>query len=358
MQRTYTTTIALRAPLKPPSSHNLDHICRQLAENQKMRTATQKSSTSEPALIHHPATTTTTTTTLYQIKQNGLSQHNEPLIIAAANAVGTTQANSKYTPWPTGAIITDITSTPGELETFSFGFRNVLGITSYISQRTRPETLVHNSMLASKQSNPNANDYQLLKHLVKYLYTTRKLRQHLKRNDTQSRGGIAQQLRIIATCDSDYAGCPITRRRMSGLDITLNIHNDDTFPLQTSIPILSRAKRQETVSNSSNEGELKSAIAAAKVLVYLQNVLEFVEPNLAVPRLYCDNKGAIHMAHGIGKRKRSKHIDVKHFYIRELISNGKITLHHIDADDNVSDAMTKSLGKNKFLKFRGLLNVK
>jgi hypothetical protein len=213
-------------------------------------------------------------------------------------------------------------------------------------------------MLASKQSNPNANDYQLLKHLVKYLYTTRKLRQHLKRNDTQSRGGIAQQLRIIATCDSDYAGCPITRRRMSGLDITLNIHNDDTFPLQTSIPILSRAKRQETVSNSSNEGELKSATAAAKVLVYLQSVLEFVEPNLAVPRLYCDNKGAIHMAHGIGKRKRSKHIDVKHFYIRELISNGKITLHHIDADDNVSDAMTKSLGKNKFLKFRGLLNVK
>ena len=291
-------------------------------------------------------------------EQNGLSQHNEPLIIAAANAVGITQANPKYTPWPTGAIITDITSTPGELETFSFGFRNVLGITSYISQRTRPETLVHNSMLASKQSNPNANDYQLLKHLVKYLYTTRKLRQHLKRNDTQSRGGIAQQLRIIATCDSDYAGCPITRRCMSGLDITLNIHNDDTFPLQTSIPILSRAKRQETVSNSSNEGELKSAIAAAKVLVYLQNVLEFVEPNLAVPRLYCDNKGAIHMAHGIGKRKRSKHIDVKHFYIRELISNGKITLHHIDTDDNVSDAMTKSLGKNKFLKFRGLLNVK
>jgi hypothetical protein len=111
------------------------------------------------------------------------------------------------------------------------------------------------------------------------------------------------------------------------------------------------------VSTSVNEGELKSATAGAKTLVYLDSVLKFMDDNTDTPRLHCDNKGAIAIAHGTGKRKRSKHIDIKHFYIRELIKERKLSLHHVSTDDNVSDAMTKSLGRTKFNKFRTLLGV-
>jgi len=65
-----------------------------------------------------------------------------------------------------------------------------------------------------------------------------------------------------------------------------------------------------------------------------------------------DNEGVIAIAHGIGRTRRSKHIEVKHFYIRELIQNNMITLHSIDTHDNVADAMTKSLGKIKSRKIQ------
>ena len=244
----------------------------------------------------------------------------------------------------------------------------MVGIVSYVSQRTRPEILVHCSQLQSKQANTNRNDFQLLKHLVKYLYTTRHLRQCIERTDEPSRGGHAptsrgghapsQRIRLNAACDSDYGGCPVTRKCMSRLNVTLNDSNDITFPLQTSIPVLSRAKRQATVSTSVNEGELKSATQAAKTLIFLQAIIDFVDEDVDTPRVHCDNMGAIAIARGIGKRKRSKHIDIKHFYIRELITNCKLTLHHVDTDNNVSDAMTKSLGKTKFLNFRDLLKIR
>ena len=285
--------------------------------------------------------------------------HNEPLIRAAAAATGVTHANPKYTPFPPGATITDAASNPQEADEHAWGFRNVLGILSWISQHTRPDIQFHITSLASKQASPNKTDYQLLKRVVKYANTTKHYKQSLERSDAYSRGGppSERRLRLSGMVDSDYGGCPVTRKCMSGLHITLNDTTDLIFPLQTSVPIISKANRQPTVSTSVNEGELKSATAGAKTLVYLDSVLKFMDDNIDTPRLYCDNKGAIAIAHGTGKRKRSKHIDIKHFYIRELIKERKLSLHHVSTDDNVSDAMTKSLGRTKFNKFRTLLGV-
>lgn len=297
--------------------------------------------------------------TSYEATSRGLLMHNEPLIRAAAAATGVTHANPKYTPFPPGATITDAASNPQEADEHAWGFRNVLGILSWISQHTRPDIQFHITSLASKQASPNKTDYQLLKRVVKYANTTKHYKQSLERSDAYSRGGppSERRLRLSGMVDSDYGGCPVTRKCMSGLHITLNDTTDLIFPLQTSVPIISKANRQPTVSTSVNEGELKSATAGAKTLVYLDSVLKFMDDNIDTPRLYCDNKGAIAIAHGTGKRKRSKHIDIKHFYIRELIKERKLSLHHVSTDDNVSDAMTKSLGRTKFNKFRTLLGV-
>jgi hypothetical protein len=56
------------------------------------------------------------------------------------------------------------------------------------------------------------------------------------------------------------------------------------------------------------------------------------------PRSYCNNKRAIAIAHRIEKRKENKYTDIKHFI--GLINQGKLSLHHVDIDDNVSNAMT------------------
>jgi hypothetical protein len=291
---------------------------------------------------------------------NGFQLDNEPLIKAATEMVGVTNANPKHTPWPSGAEITNDAPIPEEVNRYAWGYRNVLGIASYIAQRTRFDILIHMSLLASKQSNPNNNDYILLKNVVKYLNTTKRLRLAIERPEQQSRGGTSllnAPLKIVAQCDSDYANCPLTRRSVSGMFFTLNHANDNEAPFTTGIPITASAKRQTTVSTSVNEAELKAATIAAKQLVFLHSILKFIDPTAETPSLHSDSAGAIAIANGTGKRRRSKHIDVRHFYVRELVSSNQIHLHHVGTNDNVSDAMTKPLGRIKFLDFRQKLNI-
>eukprot|EP00253_Pinus_taeda_P027225 PITA_27225 len=54
---------------------------------------------------------------------------------------------------------------------------------------------------------------------------------------------------------------------------------------------------------------------------------------------------------------RSKHIDIKYHYIRDMVQRGAIRLQHIDTDEQVADILTKPLGKVKFFTFRERLGV-
>jgi len=49
---------------------------------------------------------------------------------------------------------------------------------------------------------------------------------------------------------------------------------------------------------------------------------------------------------------RTKHIDVRHFWVRELVEAGTIRMQHIDTDKNVADFLTKPLTGEKFRTFR------
>eukprot|EP00253_Pinus_taeda_P004112 PITA_04112 len=54
---------------------------------------------------------------------------------------------------------------------------------------------------------------------------------------------------------------------------------------------------------------------------------------------------------------RSKHIDIRYHYIRDMVQRGAIRLQHIDTDEQVADILTKPLRKVKFLTFRERLGV-
>eukprot|EP00253_Pinus_taeda_P030695 PITA_30695 len=56
-------------------------------------------------------------------------------------------------------------------------------------------------------------------------------------------------------------------------------------------------------------------------------------------------------------RDRSKHIDIKYHFIRDMVQRGAIRLHHIGTDEQAADILTKPLGKVKFLDFREQLGV-
>jgi len=70
-----------------------------------------------------------------------------------------------------------------------------------------------------------------------------------------------------------------------------------------------------------------------------------------------DNQGSIFIASNPVTEKRSKHIDIRYHYIREVIDRGFAVVYFIDGDDNPADLLTKNLGRVKFQKFRAVLGL-
>ena len=63
--------------------------------------------------------------------------------------------------------------------------------------------------------------------------------------------------------------------------------------------------------------------------------------------IYCDNKAAVNLTENGTYSARTKHISIRHHFVRELASSGKINVQHINTDEMVTDIFTKALPSPK-----------
>ena len=64
--------------------------------------------------------------------------------------------------------------------------------------------------------------------------------------------------------------------------------------------------------------------------------------------LYCDIAATLHAPGNRSSSPRTKHIALRFFYIRELVSEGSISINYISTDNNTADIGTKHLNKHRF----------
>jgi hypothetical protein len=139
---------------------------------------------------------------------------------------------------------------------------------------------------------------------------------------------------LIGYCDADYAGDMETRRSTTGYCFKLL----GSAVSWTSI-------RQSTVATSTCEAEYMALAEAAKETIWLNRMLQelsFINKDKPT-QLYCDNQGTLALAGYPAHHKRSKHIDIRYHYIREMVDNGHITIHHVGTQDQAADMLTKPL---------------
>jgi hypothetical protein len=67
--------------------------------------------------------------------------------------------------------------------------------------------------------------------------------------------------------------------------------------------------------------------------------------------IYADNQGSLALAKNPVYHARTKHIDVQHHFIRNLVEEGDVELKYVHTSDNVADVLTKPLPKGKHWKF-------
>ena len=64
--------------------------------------------------------------------------------------------------------------------------------------------------------------------------------------------------------------------------------------------------------------------------------------------IYCDNTSAINISKNPVQHSRTKHIEIRHHFIRELVDIDTFTLEFIHIDDQKADLFTKPLDSKRF----------
>ena len=94
------------------------------------------------------------------------------------------------------------------------------------------------------------------------------------------------------------------------------------------------------------------AVAVQDVL-YLRSLLEEMGVKLeGATVIQEDNQSCIKMCKNPVMQKRTKHIDIKHHFVRERVEDGTVELRYCATEDMCADLMTKTLAKSKLEKHR------
>lgn len=113
-----------------------------------------------------------------------------------------------------------------------------------------------------------------------------------------------------------------------------------------------------TVAMSSTEAEYKALSHATREAIWLCRILGElgVRHDNSTP-IFCDNQGCTQLARNHVFHAKTKHIEVHHHYIRDMLSRGEIDVILCRTNEQSADVFTKPLSKDKFQKFRSHLGL-
>ena len=110
---------------------------------------------------------------------------------------------------------------------------------------------------------------------------------------------------------------------------------------------------QKFVALSSTEADYMATNQASCEALWLCKLLvNLFGQELNPTVIYCDNQNCIQLFENPIFHDRSKHIEIRYHFIRDYIQRGAVTLQYISTDELVTNILTKSLGRGKFVFFK------
>jgi reverse transcriptase-like protein len=259
------------------------------------------------------------------------------------------------------------TSTEEIAEMRSVPYRQAIGSLMYLANCTRPDMLHAVNLAAQFSQNPGAIHWRAVMQILRYLCGTTELglkfdgnmgKNSFTHSDASSAQSASVESPLVIYADANWGSCKDSRRSTTGWLIQLGNCWIDWS-----------CHKQATVALSSCEAEYMAVTASTQGAMWMSQLLHEIgfmrwicggasSPSSTispVPLIYSDNKSAIAMAQNDSLHSRSKHIDIKHHFIREQIEKKFIQIQWISTHQQVADILTKTLQPRTFIKFRDLL---
>lgn len=216
-------------------------------------------------------------------------------------------------------------------------FRSATAIINFLVQWSRPDCCNAVRELARQMSAPRQAHMIALHSLIRYVTSTENRGWTLIPDDVWN-GEQEYEFEISGRADSNYAANTDDRRSVTGGRTFLN-----------QCPIIVRSSTQKTVSLSVTEAEQNAGVTTAQDMMFVLRLLEGLGLKVKLPMiLEMDNKGAVYLANNWSVGGRTRHIDVKSHYLRELKEQGLLIIKHIPGELNEADICTKNTPRKVF----------
>ena len=217
-------------------------------------------------------------------------------------------------------------------------YQAVVGSLLYLSTKTRPDIAYAVSRVTRFCAKPTVEHWTAVKRILRYLKGTSNLGL-LYREDTPAE--------ITGYSDADWAGDVGDRKSTSGYVFLLG-----------GATISWKSSKQTCVALSTAEAEYVALSAAAQEAVWLQQLTsDLLKKRIREITILEDNQSTICLAKNHQVHGRTKHIDIKYHFIRDLVDAGRIKLTYCTSEDMVADMLTKGLRIQQFEKLRRMIGI-
>ena len=206
-------------------------------------------------------------------------------------------------------------------------YRELIGALTYLSTTTRPDISFAISSLGQFNNCYGTEHWTAAKRVLRYLKGTLDVGLVFSPHSEPVRGYV----------DADWGGSTLDRKSHSGFMFLLG-----------GSPISWDSRKQRTVALSTTEAEYMALAECAKEAIYLKRfICELGFNKLANLKVFCDNQSAISLAENPTYHARSKHIDIRHHFVRDVVNEKTLILEHVSTEEQAADFLTKGLPKAK-----------
>jgi Reverse transcriptase (RNA-dependent DNA polymerase)/gag-polypeptide of LTR copia-type len=216
-------------------------------------------------------------------------------------------------------------------------YQQLVGCLMWLMLATRPDICQAVGQLSRFTSNPTEEHWLAAKHVLRYL------------KGTINRGIIfdgKKERKLVGYTDANWAPGYQDARSTTG------------YLFSYGGPISWVSTLQKSTAQSTTEAEYMALAEGAKEATYLRSVIEALDRPVDHPtevfgtqrgklpmELFCDNQAAIKLTSNPSFHRRTKHINTRYHYIRELVADKTLKITYVPTNVMLADMFTKSISR-------------
>ncbi|GJW03756.1 retrovirus-related pol polyprotein from transposon TNT 1-94 [Tanacetum coccineum] len=144
-------------------------------------------------------------------------------------------------------------------------------------------------------------------------------------------------IETVVYADSDHARDYVDRKSTSGICTFKGCCLTSWF-----------SKKQTALAISTTEAKYVSVRKACQQALWMKQALIDYDVRLDEVSIMCNNKCAIDLSKNPVQHSRTKHIEIRHHFLRDNVQKGHISIKKVPSVENIADILTKPLKRESF----------